>query len=278
MTSPPRPVFEAADDRLIQPRDHLRHALRYRAFLGYWLRRNVVTRYRQTTLGPVWAILQPLLGGLVYAFVFATVLRVDTPPTPYAVFIVTNLVFWTYSARTMLSGPATLLANLDLVTRVQFPREFLPLGVWLESLVDLGLGLVVVAIFFAYYQLPVTPYALGAVAVFAVHTAFALGVMFILSALTITVRDLLHIVPILLQLALYLAPVVYPLDLVPASIRDAYLMNPLGTIFAAYQETLLFGRFTLGRELAVAAAVSVLLLAGGYRLFKRREWQLADLL
>jgi lipopolysaccharide transport system permease protein len=278
MTAPPAPVFEAADDRLIRPRDHLRNALRYRTFLGYWLRRNVLTRYRQTTLGPLWAVLQPLLGSLVYVFVFSLVLRVDTPPVPYALFVVTNLVLWTYSMRTILTGPAALLGNLDLVTRVQFPREFLPLGVWLESLTDLGLGLIVVALFFAYYQVPLTSYALLAIPVFVIHTAFSLGVMFLVAAVAITVRDLLHIVPILLQLALYLAPVVYPLELVPESVRRFFLLNPLGTIFAAYQDTLLFGRFTLGRELAGAAVVSFLLLFGSYRLFKRQEWRLADLL
>lgn len=278
MTPFPPPVFEAADGRLIQPRHHLRRALRYRVFLGYWFRRNVLTRYRQTTLGPLWAVLQPLLGAVVYAFVFSVVLRVQTPPVPYTVFVVTNLVLWTYSTRTILTGPAALLVNLDLVTRVQFPREFLPLGVWLESLVDLGLGLAVVGLFVAYYGVPVTPYAVGALAVFLVHTAWTLGVTFLLAALAIRVRDLLQVMPILLQLALYLAPVVYPLELVPASLRALYLLNPLATIFAAYQETLLFGRFTLSRELAVAAAVSLLLLVGGYRLFKREEWQLADIL
>jgi lipopolysaccharide transport system permease protein len=272
----PEPVFEALDGRLIQPRDYLRNAVRYRVFLGYWLRRNLLARYRQTTLGPLWAVLQPLLSGLVYAFVFALVLRVETPPVPYAVFVVSNLVLWTYSMRTILTGPTVLLGNLDLVTRVRFPREFLPIGVWLESLVDLVLGLVVIGLFFALYQVTVTPYALIAVIVFIVHTAFTLGVTFLVAALAITVRDLLQITPILLQLVFYLAPIVYPLDLVPESIRAIYLLNPLGTIFAAYQETLLFGRFTLTRELAVAAATSMLTLMGGYRLLKRREWQLAD--
>jgi lipopolysaccharide transport system permease protein len=272
----PEPVFEAVDGRLIQPRDYLRNAVRYRVFLGYWLRRNLLARYRQTTLGPLWAVLQPLLSGLVYAFVFALVLRVETPPVPYAVFVVSNLVLWTYSMRTILTGPTVLLGNLDLVTRVRFPREFLPIGVWLESLVDLVLGLVVIGLFFALYQVTVTPYALIAVIVFIVHTAFTLGVTFLVAALAITVRDLLQITPILLQLVFYLAPIVYPLDLVPESIRAIYLLNPLGTIFAAYQETLLFGRFTLTRELAVAAATSTLTLVGGYRLLKRREWQLAD--
>jgi lipopolysaccharide transport system permease protein len=278
MTPLPPAVFEATDGRLIRPRDHIRRAIRHRVFLGYWLRRNVLTRYRQTTLGPLWAVLQPLLGGLVYAFVFAVVLRVETPPVPYTVFVVTNLVLWTYSMRTILVGPAALLAHLDLITRVQFPRELLPLGVWLESLIDLGLGLLVTSVFFVYYRVPVTPYALGALVVFAIHSIWTLGVTFLVAATAIRVRDLLHVMPVLLQFAVYLAPVVYPLDRVPASLRGVYLLNPLATIFAAYQETLLFGRFTLSGELAVAAAVSLLLLVGGYRLFKRAEWQLADLL
>jgi lipopolysaccharide transport system permease protein len=278
VTPGPCAVFEAADGRLITPRDHLRRALRYRVFLGYWLRRNLLTRYRQTTLGPLWAVLQPMLSGLVYAFVFAVVLRVQIHGVPYTVFVVTNLVLWTYSMRTILIGPAVLLAHLDLITRVQFPREFLPVGVWLESLVDLMLGLAVTGVFFAYYRVPVTPYALGALVVFLVHTVWTLGVTFLVAAIAIKVRDLLQVMPVLLQLALYLAPVVYPLDLVPAQLRTLYLLNPLGTIFAAYQETLLFGRFTLSSELAVAAAVSLALLAGGYGLFKSAEWELADLL
>jgi ABC-type polysaccharide/polyol phosphate export permease len=274
----PPPVFEAADDRLVRPRDHLRNALRHRAFLGYWLRRNVLARYRQTTLGPLWTVLQPLLGSLAYAFVFTVVVRVHTPPVPYALFVITNLVLWTYSTRTVIAGPAALLGNLNLVTRVQFPREFLPVGVWLECLVDLSMGLAVTILFFAYYHVTVTPWALLAILVFVIHTTFTLGVMFLVAALAITVRDLLHIMPVLLQLTLYLTPVVYPLDLVPASVRGIYLLNPLAAIFAAYQETILFGRLTVGRELAVAGLISMLLLIGSYRMFKRQEWRLADLL
>lgn len=271
------PVFEAADDRLVRPRDYLRQAYRFRLFLSFWVQRNLSVRYRQTTLGPVWAVLQPLLSSLVYAFVFSWLMRVQTP-VPYVVFVVTNLSLWSYTVRTITLGPTVLFGNLDLVTRIQFPREFLPVGVWCESLVDLALGTIVLAGFFAYYQVPLTRYALLAVPVFIVHTIFILGATFLLAAITISVRDLSYIVPLLLQLALYMAPVVYPLDLVPESLRRVYLLNPFGTIFAAYQETLFSGRFTLWRELAASAAVSVVLLVTSYRLFKRQEWKLADLL
>lgn len=271
------PVFEAADNRLIRPRRRFRQVLHHRVFLAYWIRRNVLARYRQTTLGPVWALLQPLVSGLVYAFVFAWLLRVETG-VPYAVFVVTNLALWTYTARTILVGPSALLGNLDLVTRVQFPREFLPLAVWIESLIDLALSGLVVGAFFIAYGVALTPYALWAIPVFLVHSAFTVGAMFLVAAITISVRDVAYIVPLVLQLALYLAPVVYPLQLVPESAHAWYLLNPLAAVFAGYEDALFGARFAVARELAVSAAVSAVMLAAGYRLFKRQEWLLADLL
>ena len=272
-------VFEAADGRVLRtPFGHFGHALRYRTFLGYWVRRNVLTRYRQTTLGPLWAVLQPLMSSLVFAFVFGLLLRVNTPPVPYTVFVVTNLVLWTYSSRIITGSPGNILGSLDLITRIQFPREFLILGVFLEALTDLVLGLAVLAVFFAYYRMPLTIYLPLALLVFLIHTMFALGVAFFVSAASIVVRDLLYIVPILLQLVMYLTPIVYPLDHVPGHLRLVYLLNPFATIFASYQETLLFGRFTLAGPLAISAAISAVLLVTGYVVFKRLEWKLADVL
>jgi lipopolysaccharide transport system permease protein len=272
------PVFEAADNRLIEPRNSLQEALRHRTFLFYWVWRNISARYRQTTLGPIWALVLPLLSGIVYAFVFGVFLGLQTGGVPYAVFAITNLVLWTYATRTILTGPASMLGNLDLITRVRFPREMFPLSVWLESLTDLLLGLVVVALFFVYYQVPLTPYMLVAPAVFIVYSTLVLGVAFIIAAVSVTVRDLVHVMPVLLQLLLYLAPVIYPLSIVPEAYRTIYLMNPLAVVFAAFEETLFLGRFTLGVELAVSAAVSLVILAAGYRLFKQQEWRIADLL
>jgi lipopolysaccharide transport system permease protein len=271
-------VFEAADNRLVQPRNSLEEALRHRTFLYYWVWRNISARYRQTTLGPIWALLLPLLSGIVYAFVFGVFLGLRTGDVPYAVFAITNLVLWTYATRTILTGPASLLSNLDLITRVRFPREMFPLSVWLESLTDLLLGLVVVAMFFVYYQVPLTPYMLIAPLVFLVYSTLVLGAAFITAAISVTVRDLIHVMPVLLQLLLYLAPVIYPVSIVPEPYRTFYLMNPLAVVFAAFEETLFLGRFTLGAELAVSAAVSFAVLAIGYRLFKQQEWRIADLL
>jgi ABC-type polysaccharide/polyol phosphate export permease len=273
--SPPA-VFEALDGRLIHPRRALRDAWRFRALLAYWVRRNLIARYRQTTLGPIWAVLVPILSSLVYAFVFSLLLRVETGAVPYTLFAMTNLALWMYTTRALQTGPAALLGNLDLITRVRFPREFLPISVWLESLVDLVIGLAIVAVFAVWYGVALTPYAALAPVVLVIHSMLTVGLMLTVAAITVRVRDLAYILPISLQLALYLAPILYPIDLIPAHLRAWYLLNPFATIFAVYHETLYQGRFTLGRELMVCAAISLLTLAAGYRLFKRQEWLLAD--
>lgn len=277
--SSPSLVFEAADNRLRRsPYGNLRHALRYWPFFASWVRRGLVTRYRQTSLGVLWAIVQPLLTSLVYVIVFSYVLRIKTGSTPYAVFIITNVVLWSYFSRIVLSGSASILANMDLVTRARFPREFLPLAVTVESMVDLAIGLVIVVPLFVLNHVALTSAAAIALLAFAVETLLAVGLALLLAGLTVLVRDLVHILPIAVQLLLYLSPVVYPLAVVPPEFRSIFLLNPIGAIFATYNESLFLGKFDLAGQLALATGISVAVLFMSYRLFKRLEWRFADLL
>lgn len=272
-------LYEAADNRINRNlKDHLRFAFEYRAFFIYWIRRSIITRYSQTTVGLLWAVLQPILSSLVYIVVFSLIARISTHPIPYPLFVITGLVLWSYGLRIVISGSASVVTNLDIVTRVSFPREFLPLGVAAEALVDLLIGMVIVVVLFIVYQQPVTPYMLLAIPIFIIHTCLALGLAFFLAGVSSYVRDLFQILPILLQLLLYLSPVIYPLSNVPENLRSLYIINPLGPIFAGYQETILYGRFTVGPELVVIAIISVLVLVGGYWYFKRTEWRFADTL
>lgn len=272
-------IYEAADNRIKRNlRDNVRFAFEYRSFFIYWIRRSIITRYSQTTVGLLWAVLQPLLSSVVYILVFSLIARISTSPVPYPLFVITSLVLWNYWIRIVISGSASVVTNLDIVTRVSFPREFLPLGVAAEALVDLLIGSVIVAVLFIVYQQPVTPYMLLAIPIFIIHTCLALGLAFFLAGLSSYVRDLFQILPILLQLLLYLSPVIYPIANVPEHLRALYIINPLGPIFAGYQETLLYGRFSFGSELVIVAILSVLVLIGGYWYFKRTEWRFADAL
>ncbi len=272
-------VFEARDNRLQRSVwAHIRYAALYWPFFLYWSRRSVVIRYSQTNVGVLWAILQPLLSSLVYVIVFSLVVRVSTDPVPYPLFILTGLITWTYFNRVVFSGAVSITSNLDIVTRVRFPREFLPLATVVESLVDLAIGLAILVVMFVLYQQPLTAYALIALWAFAAQTALGLGLAFFLAGLGSAIRDLFQVLPILLQLWLYLTPVLYPLTLVPDAARARYLVNPLAPIYATYQETLLYGQFTQGAEMLLATLVSLMVLFFGYRYFKRAEWRFADAL
>lgn len=273
------PVYEAENNRLNRSTlEHIRYALRYWAFFLFWTRRSITTRYSQTSVGMLWALLQPMLSSLVYIVVFSLVIRISTDPVPYPLFIFVSIVMWSYFNRIVFSGAASIPMSMDIVTRVQFPREFLILSVWIESLVDLLIGLGIVALLFLIYRFPIQPTLPIAFFVFIIHTIFSLALAFIISALNSRVRDFMQLLPILLQLLLYLSPVLYPLNLVPETVRGIYFLNPLGSIFAAYQETILYGRFTLLEPLLVIGLFSCVLLVLGYRLFKRMEWNFVDLL
>lgn len=272
-------VYEAADNKLRRSLwGHVQYALRYWPFFLYWVRRGIVTRYSQTSVGLLWAILQPVLSSLVYIVVFSFVVRVNTDPVPYPLFVLTSLVLWAYFQRIVTSSASSISMSMDIVTKVRFPREFLPLAVVVESWIDLAFGLGIVVILFLIYGYPVTETVLLVPIIFAVETILALGLGFYLAALANTIKDLFQVIGIVMQLVLYLSPVMYPLNTVPDNIRALYVINPMATIFAAYQETILFGRFTVGPALLAVGILSVIVLITGYLFFKRMEWRFADTL
>lgn len=272
-------VYEAADNKLRRSLwGHVQYALRYWPFFLYWVRRGIVTRYSQTSVGLLWAILQPVLSSLVYIVVFSFVVRVNTDPVPYPLFVLTSLVLWAYFQRIVTSSASSISMSMDIVTKVRFPREFLPLAVVVESWIDLAFGLGIVVLLFLVYGYPVTETVLLVPIIFLVETILALGLGFYLAALANTIKDLFQVIGIIMQLVLYLSPVMYPLNTVPDSIRALYVINPMATIFAAYQETILFGRFTVGPALLGVGILSVFVLVTGYLFFKRMEWRFADTL
>jgi ABC-type polysaccharide/polyol phosphate export permease len=262
----------------MSPGGYVGEALRYRGFFGYWVRRSLAVRYRQTSFGWAWAVFEPLWSSLIYVVVFSFFVRVNTGPVPYPLFILLNIVLWNYFNRVVSRSTSSITSNMDLLTKVQFPREFLPLGICAESLVDLAIGLVIVGGLGVFYHFAWPATAPLALLALLAETALAMGLAFYLAAFTTVIRDLLIVIPLLLQLLFYLSPIIYPLASVPTGFHQLYFLNPLTAIFSSYQEALLYGQFSHGKELLGAGAGSIALLVSGYYVFKRLEWQFADLL
>ncbi len=271
-------IYEAQNNRLRRTLwEHLAAAWHQRAFLFSLALRNLVIRYRDTSAGWLWAILQPLLLSLVYLLVFSLILRVPTE-VPYVVFILANVVLWNYFYRSITIGMLSVFGNIDLITRMQFPREYVPLAAWAETLVDFLIGMVIVLIFMAGFRVSFSWSMLVVPAVFLVMSWFTVGAMLFLTALNVKIRDLQQAVPIALQLLFYMTPILYPLDIVPERFRAVYLLNPLSVMFAVYEAAFFNGEIVFPVPFAVVAVLSLAVLWGGYVIYKRFEWKFVDML
>jgi lipopolysaccharide transport system permease protein len=236
-------------------------------------------RYKQSVLGIAWAIIQPVALMLIYTFVFSFVTRVSMPdmPYPYAVFAYAALLPWSFFSTGLSNATNGLVSHAQLVTKVYFPREILPISYIVAALVDLLVASVVMTGLMLYFDVALTSQALWLIPVTLVLTAFLTGCALVFSAMQVRIRDIGMAMPLLLQLWLFASPVVYPLQQVPERFRGLYVLNPMVGIIENFRASLL-GTPIDRHSLAISAIVSALLLPLSYLYFKRVEATVADVI
>jgi len=169
--------------------------------------------------------------------------------------------------------------NFNLITKVHFPREVLPIASILGKTVDLGLGILVLIPLFFLYRVDVTWLALWTIPILVIEFCFMLGITFVLSSVNLFYRDVRHVVPLLTHVWMYLTPIIYPISRVPERFLPAYMIsNPMAPIIDSFRKTALVGEAPVYLYLGISAAVSVTLLCFGYRLFKKLEPSFAELI
>ncbi len=213
----------------------LRDLWRYRELFYFFAWRDVKLRYRQTLLGALWAIIQPLFTMLVFTVLFGRVVNVPTNGIPYPIFYLSALLPWTYFSATLTQSGASLIGNSTLLTKIYFPRLILPISAALIGLVDLVIGTVVLAAMMAYYGLAPTGKVLlwPVLALVLFVQAGAIGMF--LSAVNVKYRDVKFVVPFLLQLWLFATPIIYPTSLIPARYHALIALNPLTGLIEAFR-------------------------------------------
>ncbi len=257
---------------------HLATLFRYRDLLWLWTLREVQVRYKQSLLGIAWAILQPLALTAIFTIVFSRLVRVDTGGIPYPIFAYTALVPWTFFATSLSFGIASLVNNMNLVTKIYFPREILPLASIAAAFVDFLVSAAIVAGMMLLFGVQPAWTALWIMPLLLVQIALTIGVVLLGSALLVFFRDVRFVVPLLTQVWLYATPIIYPTDLVPERFRPLYFLNPMAGIIEGYRRALLMGQAPQWEALALGGAVTVVLLAAGYSFFKWAEPVFADLI
>jgi ABC-type polysaccharide/polyol phosphate export permease len=258
----------------------LRQLLRHRALVQSLVARDLKARYRGSVLGVLWSFVNPLLLLSIYTFVFTAVMpgARSAGIEPFSLFLFCGILPWTWFSSSLVESANSLIAGGNLIRKVLFPAEVLPIVAVFAGLVHFCLGLPILAAFFVYYGVSVPFGDLVWFPVIVVaQLMLTLGFGLMLSALTVHFRDLRDLLANVLTLAFFLTPIIYPLTQAPAWARPYLNLNPFTTLAVSYQEVLAIpGPFLGWRRLIVFTGVSVLVLAAGYFVFDRLRDTLAE--
>ena len=238
--------------------------------------RDIRARYAQSVLGIGWAILYPLLLSLIQAAVIVFILRIDTV-IPVAVFTYIGNLHWTMFSNGVSGSAESLVGHMNLVAKLKFPRESLPLSSVLGRLADYGFGLLGLALLVLIFPIGVGAGVLLIVPLLAIQLVFTAGLGLILSATNVFFRDVRHVVGLLLTLWFYLVPVLYSVELVPEGARGLYLANPMATIIESARRATFPGHGEVQWAfVALAALTSAATFVVGLVVFRRLEPRFAE--
>jgi lipopolysaccharide transport system permease protein len=249
-----------------------------RELLWMWTAREVRARYKQSFFGVAWAVFQPLALSAVVALVFSHIVHVPSDGVPYPIFVYSAMLPWTFFARALTAALSSIVANMNLVTKIAFPRAVLPIATVATHFVDYLCGLTVLIAMLAYYQVSVNATVLLVPVILAVQLCLMIGLALAAAAANVFFRDVSQMLPLLLQIWMYACPIIYPLSLLPAWLRPWYVLNPMVGIIDAYRQVMVIGTLPDWHSFGIAAVVSVVVAVTGYATFRRLEDQFADVI
>lgn len=239
---------------------------------------RIRVRYKQTALGILWAIVQPLAIMLIFTLIFSVIVKMPSEGAAYPVFAYTALLPWTFFSTALLNGTNSLVSNSQLITKVSFPREILPLTYVVAALFDFVIGSAVLVALITYYRVPLTLNYIYALPIILLLALLAAAMSFLLSAMQVRFRDIGIGMPLLLQVWMFATPIVYPLSAVPEGLRGLYSLNPVAGLIENFRRVVLYDSRPDFFSLGISAAITVLLLVVGYARFKRVEATMADMI
>ena len=249
----------------------------YRELLYFLTWRDIKVRYKQTLMGAAWVVIQPLATMLIATLVFNKFARLEAGPIPYPLFAYSGLLVWTFFSSGVTTGTNSLITNTNLVTKVYFPRVFIPAAAVGAGLIDLGIASLFLVALAVYYGVTPTASLLLAPLFVALAAVLALGTGMLVSALTVKYRDLRHALPFAMQFWMLASPVIYPTSIVPEGWRWLLYVNPLVGILEGFRAALA-GAPVPWPFVAVSAAASVVALLLGYYVFRALEDTFADVI
>ena len=254
---------------------NIKEIFSYREMINAFIRRDLRGRYKGSVLGFLWTFINPLLQLCVYSVVFSVILRVDRPK--YYLFLFVALIPWIFFSSSVQGGSSCIIAYKDMVKKIYFPREVLPIATVTTNFVNMLFCFIVIFGVIIFSRTPLNPLALLClIPVFLVEYILALGMAFLVSAVTVYLRDMEHILGIVLMAWQYLTPVLYDYEMVPEQFRLIFSLNPMTPIISAYRDILYYSKVPNLLTLISALVMGIAVLIIGWFAFTKLKRRFAE--
>lgn len=249
----------------------------YRELLSVLTMRDIKVRYKQTVLGAAWAVIRPFLTMVIFSVVFGQLAKMPSDGYPYPVFVYAALLPWTFFAGAISTSGQSLIGSSNLVSKVYFPRLIIPLSSVGAGLIDLLISTGILLLLMLWYGVGWTWHLLAVPLLLAAVVFAALGVGTLLSALTVSYRDFTHLTPFLVQIWMYVTPVIFPVTLVPERWQWLLYLNPMTGLVEGFRSAFLGKPFDPA-GLGISCVITIALLIVGVLYFEKVERRFADVI
>jgi len=252
----------------------IKNLYQYRELLKTNIQKEIRGKYKGAWLGVIWSFLNPLLMLAVYAFIFPLIMGRDIPN--YPIFLMVALLPWNFFTTTIASSSFSVISNGNILKKVYFPREIIPISVVASCVVNFLISCLIMVIFLLGSGVGISIHALLFPVILVIETILLLGCALFLSSATVYVRDLEHIVNVIIMALFYATPVVYSLDMLPAKYQAIIMLNPMTSIINAYRDVLFYHKLPNFTHLGIVFVVSVIIFTIGLLTFKKLEKNFAE--
>jgi lipopolysaccharide transport system permease protein len=249
---------------------------KYRELFYFLTKRDIKVRYKQTVLGGLWAIIQPVFTMIVFTLFFGRLAKVPSDGIPYPIFVYAGLLPWTYFANALAASGNSLVGSANLITKVYFPRLIIPASASLAGLLDFFIAMIVLGVLMIYYQFLPGICILLIPLLISLTFLCAVGVGLWLSALNVEYRDIRYAIPFLIQIWMFVSPVIYPVSILDEKFRWLLALNPMAGIINAYRASLLGHKPIDWFLLGISASIIIILFVSGVSYFRKMEKTFAD--
>ena len=246
----------------------------YRELLKTNVQKEIRGKYKGSFLGVLWSFLNPLLMVLVYALVFPYIMRMNVPN--YLVYLITGVIPWNFFTTCITTDCNCVWINGGIIKKVYFPREILPISVVVAGLINFLISCVIVLIFTVFGGIGISIQLLWLPLIAIIQSALSLGLLFVLSAINVYVRDIEYLVAFLLNLLFYATPILYTASMFPSKVRWILYLNPMSTIVDAYRSIFYYKVMPNLASLALVGILSFIILIIGYIIFRKLEKGFAE--